>query len=408
MNASGSRSPASRRRRRSTARSRRPPQTRRPRARRVGGRLDRSSARLDRVLASAASVRRRAAGIAKPPALAAARGDRRRRGKRCVSGTTGSRSGAPAARTSPPATSGRRRPRPAGRSRRGRRARSHRPRRGPQSRRPRHERGEQRVLGERGVDGTGSASRSSRCRQRAIAAGRSRRSSSEKVARTAPSSGRPPARPSPSRAGGAACGGRRAVVGLDARDRAVPEEVEQRRGRQRLPVGRAVHGSTARRRRAWPCAGSARPQLRRRAPEHRPHRVVELAHAREARAERDVDDRQVAARRAVPRGLRPLRPRQRERAGAGLARAARDGAGAPSSRAGGRARRRPRGRRRRRGSAAARGPRVGPAEPFRRAGAASGRQRRQARKPACCAAAAVAKKRTCSRFGVRAGQLGRQ
>jgi hypothetical protein len=41
-------------------------------------------------------------------------------------------------------------------------------------------------------------------------------------------------------------------------------------------------------------------------------------------------------------------------------------------------------------------------------GAASGRQRLQARNPAACAAAAVEKKRTFSRLGVRAGQLGRQ
>ena len=41
-------------------------------------------------------------------------------------------------------------------------------------------------------------------------------------------------------------------------------------------------------------------------------------------------------------------------------------------------------------------------------GAASGRQRLQARKPAACAAAAVGNKRTFSRLGIRAGQLGRQ
>ncbi|MGC0429437.1 hypothetical protein RKD32_005792 [Streptomyces sp. SAI-195] len=41
-------------------------------------------------------------------------------------------------------------------------------------------------------------------------------------------------------------------------------------------------------------------------------------------------------------------------------------------------------------------------------GTASGRHRRQARKPEPCAAAAVAKNRTLRRFGVTAGQLGRQ
>ncbi len=41
-------------------------------------------------------------------------------------------------------------------------------------------------------------------------------------------------------------------------------------------------------------------------------------------------------------------------------------------------------------------------------GDASGRQRLQARKPARCAAAAVGRKRTFARFGVIAGQLGRQ
>ena len=41
-------------------------------------------------------------------------------------------------------------------------------------------------------------------------------------------------------------------------------------------------------------------------------------------------------------------------------------------------------------------------------GAASGRQRLHERNPAVCAAAAVAKKRTLPRLGVRAGQLGRQ
>ncbi|RAO63197.1 hypothetical protein PSN01_00503 [Micromonospora saelicesensis] len=41
-------------------------------------------------------------------------------------------------------------------------------------------------------------------------------------------------------------------------------------------------------------------------------------------------------------------------------------------------------------------------------GAASGRQRRQARSPAPCAAAADGKNRTFCRFGVMAGQDGRQ
>jgi hypothetical protein len=41
-------------------------------------------------------------------------------------------------------------------------------------------------------------------------------------------------------------------------------------------------------------------------------------------------------------------------------------------------------------------------------GAASGRQRRQARSPAPCAAAADGKNRTFFRFGVIAGQDGRQ
>jgi hypothetical protein len=41
-------------------------------------------------------------------------------------------------------------------------------------------------------------------------------------------------------------------------------------------------------------------------------------------------------------------------------------------------------------------------------GTVSGRQRRQARKPAAWAAAAEGWKRTFSRFGVTAGQLGRQ
>ena len=51
---------------------------------------------------------------------------------------------------------------------------------------------------------------------------------------------------------------------------------------------------------------------------------------------------------------------------------------------------------------------VGAQIPLRRPGVASGRHRLQARNPAPCAAAAVAKNRTFSRFGVRAGQLGRQ
>ena len=41
-------------------------------------------------------------------------------------------------------------------------------------------------------------------------------------------------------------------------------------------------------------------------------------------------------------------------------------------------------------------------------GEASGRHRRQARKPASWAAAEVGKKSTLRRFGVVAGQLGRQ
>ncbi len=41
-------------------------------------------------------------------------------------------------------------------------------------------------------------------------------------------------------------------------------------------------------------------------------------------------------------------------------------------------------------------------------GAASGRQRMHARKPSPCAAAALAKKRTFARCGVRAGHEGRQ
>jgi hypothetical protein len=43
-----------------------------------------------------------------------------------------------------------------------------------------------------------------------------------------------------------------------------------------------------------------------------------------------------------------------------------------------------------------------------RAGEISGRQRKHGRKPASCAAAADGKKRTFSRLGVRAGQIGRQ
>jgi hypothetical protein len=41
-------------------------------------------------------------------------------------------------------------------------------------------------------------------------------------------------------------------------------------------------------------------------------------------------------------------------------------------------------------------------------GEVSGRQRRQGRKPAACADAALGQKVTFSRFGVRAGQIGRQ
>jgi len=43
-----------------------------------------------------------------------------------------------------------------------------------------------------------------------------------------------------------------------------------------------------------------------------------------------------------------------------------------------------------------------------RSGEVSGRQRRHGRKPASCAAAALGKNAQLARFGVRAGQIGRQ
>ena len=137
--------------------------------------------------------------------------------------------------------------------------------------------------------------------------------------------------------------------------------------------------------------------------------VVELAHTREPRRERDVGQIERCRLDQDPGGLRSLRPCQRERA-----------------------------RRRVRPAAAA--ATVGCCSPARAAspvtpsrstvpsaisrmarattsprsfhsgepGEASGRQRLQARNPACCAAAAVGKNRTFLANGVRAGQLGRQ
>ena len=122
---------------------------------------------------------------------------------------------------------------------------------------------------------------------------------------------------------------------------------------------------------------------------HRPHGVVELADAGEAGGERDVAERQLGRLDEHPRGLRALRPGQRQRVGPDL------GLQQPLELAGGvaDAGRQP-------GDALAVDRAVGdqahrPATTSPRTfhsgepGEASGRQRLQARKPACCAAAAV-------------------
>ena len=114
-----------------------------------------------------------------------------------------------------------------------------------------------------------------------------------------------------------------------------------------------------------------------------------------------LDEQSGRCARAGP-GPAPGRRRRPRRPAAGAG-------GARCSRAGRRARRRPPGRPRRRRSAASPGRRCRPGRSTRASpGTASGRQRRQARKPASWAAAAVGKKRTLRRFGVVAGQLGRQ
>ena len=176
------------------------------------------------------------------------------------------------------------------------------------------------------------------------------------------------------------------------------------RGRRRRSGDRAAAGAAA--------AGDARAsRSSRRACVANTSRTVSLNWRMlgEAGRERDLGERQVGGLDQQPRGLGPLRPGERERAGAELgdelpvevalavaepAREAGDALAVDDAVA--RSAASP-GRRGRRAT-------FHSGEP----GAASGRQRLQARKPARCAAAAVGRKRTFARFGVIAGQLGRQ
>lgn len=193
---------------------------------------------------------------------------------------------------------------------------------------------------------SGSASRSRRRRQRATAAVRSRRSSSRSRQRIAAASGCSSTTPPPY-----------------SRDR-------ERRG---------VDGA---------------------------NRVVELAHAAEARRQSHLHEGDLGGLDQQPRGLRALGPRERHRAGtprpgesagagARCSRAAPPGPALPRDRPHPRRSGERPGRRRRRAGSR-------PASPAPR------RDRLQARRPASCAAAALWKRRTLRRLGSRAGQLGRQ
>ncbi len=112
---------------------------------------------------------------------------------------------------------------------------------------------------------------------------------------------------------------RRAVALLDARERSDAHPREQPGGVERLSVGQRELDARRRGRRRR--GGTpARAQLGRRQPEHLPHRVVELPHAREPRRERHVGDRQVRADEQQPRGVGAVRAGQGQRAGAELGR----------------------------------------------------------------------------------------
>ena len=145
------------------------------------------------------------------------------------------------------------------------------------------------------------------------------------------------------------------------------------------PVERRAHGE-AHRDRARACstvgARPAPPQLGRRAGEHLPDGVVELADAGEARREGHVGERQVGRLDQQAGGLGPLGPGQRDRAGADLGGQLAVHVPLAVAEAARPARRRPRGRRRRRRSGAWPDRRGRPAGPtratraWRRAGSA--------------------------------------
>nr|BFE67871.1 hypothetical protein GCM10020092_011720 [Actinoplanes digitatis] len=101
---------------------------------------------------------------------------------------------------------------------------------------------------------------------------------------------------------------------LDARQRAGGQEPEQRAGVQRRPVREPQRDGA----RLGPPDRPALPQLARRPGVHRADRVVELAHAAEARGERDLGQAEVGGLDEHARGLCALRPGQRERPGAQL------------------------------------------------------------------------------------------
>ena len=118
------------------------------------------------------------------------------------------------------------------------------------------------------------------------------------------------------------CGqAQRAAVGargghlLDAGDGARREEREQLVDLDRRAVGQA-QGDRAGAGRVRPAAPL--PQLARRQREHLAHRVVELAHAREAGRERDLGEAELGRLDQRARRLRALRAGERERPGAEL------------------------------------------------------------------------------------------
>ncbi len=295
----------SRRRRRGAGQPR--PRSRRGRRRRRGRarrRRPRPPARAASPAARPASRTRSSGASAtlRPAGREARRRSRRRR----------RRVGADAACRGPCA---RRRPRSAGRRSPVPRSRSRRPRAAPGRRAPwRPAAASAGSAPSTASTATGSASRSSRRRQRATAGARSRRSARRSVRRDVPvPRGQRDRRRRRAAAAGRG-GSRPSLDRLDAGDRARPPRKSSsasacsgaRYGSRSVTVPSPVPEVGGRAAAARSSDGAPAVDLA--------DRVVELAHAAEAGRERDLGEAEVGRLDQHPRGLRALRPGQRERA----------------------------------------------------------------------------------------------